>query len=179
MSDAARDHRQHESPPQHESPAQQVPPGLPAEFGVYFALLEVSALLQYGVERQLKVDGGLSFTQFQILATLGEPAETPRTMTDLADRLVHSRSGLTYQVGRLEHAGLLAREPSVDDERSVEVSLTRAGTELLSRVIPGHVEIVRELLVDSLDAHDRDELMRILGRVGRHMRSRPPRSAAR
>ena len=33
-------------------------------------------------------------------------------MTELADRLVHSKSGLTYQVDRLEQAGLVARVPS-------------------------------------------------------------------
>ena len=79
-----------------------VPPSLPREFGVYFALLEVSALVQHGVEGQLRRDGGLSFVQFQILAILGEDPSSPRSMTDLADRLVHSRSGLTYQVDRLE-----------------------------------------------------------------------------
>ena len=49
-----------------------VPPSLPPEFSVHFALLEVSALLQHGVEGQLRRDGGLSFVQFQILAVLGE-----------------------------------------------------------------------------------------------------------
>ena len=46
-----------------------IPPALPPEFGVYFALLEVSALVQQGVQGQLRDDGGLSFVQFQILAS--------------------------------------------------------------------------------------------------------------
>ena len=98
-----------------------VPPTLPPEFGVYFALLEVSALVQRGVEGQLRRDGGLSFVQFQILAILGEDP-SPRSMTDLANRLVHSKSGLTYQVDRLEQAGLVARVPSEEDERGVNVT---------------------------------------------------------
>ncbi len=32
-------------------------------------------------------------------------------MTDLADGVVYSRSGLTYQAGLLEKAGLVARSP--------------------------------------------------------------------
>ena len=156
-----------------------VPPSLPLEFGVYFALLEVSALVQHGVEGQLRRDGGLSFVQFQILAILGEDPSSPRSMTDLADRLVHSRSGLTYQVDRLELAGLVARVPSEQDERGVNVALTPKGAAVLERVLPGHAEEVRDVLVDALDDADRDELTRLLRRVAQHMRSRPPRSARR
>lgn len=156
-----------------------VPPALPLEFGVYFALLEVGALVQHGVEGQLRRDGGLSFVQFQILAVCGEDPSSPRSMTDLADRLVHSKSGLTYQVDRLEQAGLVTRVPSPQDERGVNVRLSPKGAALLERVIPGHVEVVRDVLVDALDDADRDELTRLLRRVVQHMRSRPPRSAGR
>lgn len=156
-----------------------VPPSLPREFGVYFALLEVSALVQHGVEGQLRRDGGLSFVQFQILAVLGEDPSSPRSMTDLADRLVHSRSGLTYQVDRLEQAGLVARVPSGQDERGVNVTLSPKGAAVLQRVLPGHTEEVRDVLVDALDGPERDELTRLLRRVLRHLRSRPPRSARR
>lgn len=160
-------------------PDQGVPPSLPPEFGVYFALLEVSALVSHGVEGQLRRDGGLSFVQFQILAILGERSSSPHSMTELADRLVHSRSGLTYQVGRLEQEGLVVRAPSTRDERGVDVTLSPAGAERLARVLPGHVEVVRDVLVDALEAEDREELTRLLGRVGQRMRSRPPRSARR
>ena len=117
--------------------------------------------------------------QFQILAILGEDPSSPRSMTDLADRLVHSKSGLTYQVDRLEQAGLVERVPSTQDERGVNVTLSPKGASVLERVLPGHVEVVRDVLVDALDDADRDELTRLLGRVVQHMRSRPPRSARR
>ena len=156
-----------------------VPPSVPPEFGVHFALLEVGALLQHGVEGQLRRDGGLSFVQFQILAILGEDRSSPRSMTDLADRLVHSKSGLTYQVDQLEKAGLVARVASTQDERSVNVTLSAKGASVVARVLPGHLEVVRDVLVDALDDADRAELTRLLGRVVRHMRSQQPRSARR
>ncbi|MET1015818.1 MAG: MarR family transcriptional regulator [Leifsonia flava] len=156
-----------------------VPPPLPAEFGVYFALLEVGALVQHGVQSQLREHGDLTLVQFQILAILGEDRSAPRSMTDIADRLVHSRSGVTYQVGRLEKAGLVARAPSATDERGIDVTITSAGAALLERVLPGHVSVVRDVLVDALADSDRVELTRLLGLVAAHMRSRPPRSARR
>ena len=75
-------------------------------------------------------------------------------------------------------AGLIARGPSDDDERSTTVEITAAGRELLARVMPGHVRIVRQMLLDPLDRADVAALTDILGRVRDRMRAAPPRSAA-
>ncbi|WP_329456084.1 MarR family winged helix-turn-helix transcriptional regulator [Streptomyces sp. NBC_01497] len=150
----------------------------PEQLAAYFALMEVGNMLQHAVEQQLRDDGGLSHTQFQILAVLGESPDGRERMTDIADRLVHSRSGLTYQIGRLSEAGLVTRGASSDDERSVIVTATPAGRDLLARVLPGHVEVVRRLLLGPLSGQEITDLGGVLGRVRDHMRSVPPRSAA-
>lgn len=149
----------------------------PTELGAYFALIEVSSLLRHTVEQQLKEAGGLSYVQFQLLATLGDAADGSRRMTDLADGVVYSRSGLTYQVGLLEQAGLVARSPSADDERGVTVTITDAGRDVLARVFPGHVEVLQQLFLDPLSTQDVGVLADVLGRVRDHMRTIPPRSA--
>ncbi|GGL85877.1 MarR family transcriptional regulator [Curtobacterium citreum] len=154
-----------------------VPPLDPAELGAYFSLIEVSSLLRHTVEQQLKDAGGLSYVQFQLLATLGDAADGSLRMTDLADGVVYSRSGLTYQVGLLERDGLVVRAPSAEDERSVTVSLTDAGRALLGRVFPGHVEVLRQLFLVPLSREDVQTLDDVLGRVKAHMRTVPPRSA--
>ena len=153
------------------------PPLDPAELGAYFALIEVSSLLRHTVEQQLKEAGGLSYVQFQLLATLGDAADGSRRMTDLADGVVYSRSGLTYQVGLLEQAGLVTRSPSADDERGVTVTITDAGRDVLARVFPGHVEVLQQLFLDPLSSQDVGVLADVLGRVRDHMRTIPPRSA--
>jgi DNA-binding MarR family transcriptional regulator len=155
------------------------PEGLDAEqLAAYFALMEVSSLLRHAVERQLREEGGLSYVQFEILARLADTPSGRQRMTDLADGVVYSRSGLTYQAGRLEEAGLIAREPSDDDERSTTVAITAAGRELVARVMPGHVRIARRMLLDPLDREDIAALTEVLGRVRDRMRAAPPRSAA-
>jgi len=150
----------------------------PEQLAAYFALMEVSSLLQHAVEQQLREDGGLSYVQFQILAVLGEAPEARQRMTDIADRLVHSRSGLTYQIAQLAAAGLVTRTPSSDDERSVIVTATAEGQALLGRVLPGHVELVQQLLLAPLTRPDIAALSDVLGRVREHVRTIPPRSAA-
>lgn len=150
----------------------------PDQIAAYFALMEVGSLLQHGVEQQLRADAGLSYPQFHILARLNDSATGRLRMTDLADGLVYSRSGLTYQAAQLEKRDLVTREPGEDDERSVELRLTPAGRELLAKVMPGHVEVVQRLMMTPLNRADIAGITDVLGRVRDHMRSAPPRSAA-
>jgi len=149
----------------------------PRELGAYFALMEAVSLLQHQVEQQLRDEGGISYVQFELLARLAD-AQRPLTMTELADGVVYSRSGLTYQAGLLEKSGLISRGSSPDDDRATLVTITNAGLALFGRVLPGHQQVVRRLLFDSLSGHDLDHLGDIMTRVRDHMRTQPPRSAA-
>lgn len=148
------------------------------QLGAYFSLMEVAGLLRHAVEQQLREDGDLSYVQFQLLARLGLDSPTgSERMTDLADGVVYSRSGLTYQVGLLEKSSLVLRSPSADDERSVTVTITEAGRSLIDQVIPGHVNIVRQQLFSTLSQADAKALSDLLSPVRDHMRAAPPRSA--
>ncbi|MEU0844464.1 MarR family winged helix-turn-helix transcriptional regulator [Streptomyces sp. NPDC005962] len=150
----------------------------PVQLGAYFDLIEVASLLRHAVEQQLREAGDLSYIQFQLLARLGDSPTGSHRMTDLADGVVYSRSGLTYQVSLLEKAGLVVRTPSPDDERSITVTITDAGSALLGKVLPGHVEVVSGLLFEPLSRDDVKALAGLLAPVRDHMRSTPPRSAA-
>jgi DNA-binding MarR family transcriptional regulator len=148
------------------------------ELSAYFALMEVTSLLRHAVEQHLRAEGDLSYVQWQILARLEDSPTGSHRMTDLADSVVYSRSGLTYQAGLLESRGLVSRSPSPDDERSTEVSITDAGRALFARVLPGHIEVVSGLLFEPLSRRDVETLTELLTPVRDHMRAAPPRSAA-
>jgi DNA-binding MarR family transcriptional regulator len=174
----------HDDAPALDIPALDVPaldaaavPALDAaELNTYFALMEAVSLLQHRLEQQLRAEGGISYVQFQLLARLN--ARGPLTMTDLADGVVYSRSGLTYQAALLEKAGLITRGPSLADDRATLVSITDSGRALLGRVMPGHIRVTRRLLLDPLSQDDLHHLGDIMTRVRDHMRALPPRSAA-
>src|SRR4029078_6830893 len=148
----------------------------PAQMRTYFALTEAASLLQYAVRQQLQTEGNLSYVQFEILAKLVD-ADRPLTMTELADGVVYSRSGLTHQAGRLQTAGLITREGSTRDQRATVVEITEEGRARVEKVLPGHIQVVRGLLCGSLS----DDGVRVLGdlmsRIRDHMRDRPPRSS--
>ena len=145
----------------------------------YFALMDVAGLLRHAVEQQLREEGDLSYVQFQLLARLALDSPTgSERMTDLADGVVYSRSGLTYQAGLLEKAGLVTRAPSPEDERSVTVTVTEEGRRRVDKVIPGHVDVLRQQLFAALTGPQTRELGELLAPVLEHLRTGPPRSAS-
>ncbi|KAA9156663.1 MarR family transcriptional regulator [Amycolatopsis acidicola] len=149
----------------------------PEQLRAYFVLMESASLLHHAVEQQLRAEGELSYVQFQLLMRLAG-ADGPLTMTELADGVVYSRSGLTHQAGLLEKAGLVTRGAGPGDQRSTVVEITDAGRERVAKVLPGHVEVTRGQLFEPLSGKDVRVLGDIMTRVRDHMRAQPPRSAA-
>jgi DNA-binding MarR family transcriptional regulator len=144
----------------------------------YFALMDVAGLLRHKVEQQLRAAADLTYVQFKVLARLGLDSPTGSLrMTELADEVVYSRSGLTYQAGQMEEAGWVERSPSPDDDRGVTVTITETGRAQLAKALPGHVEVLRELLFAALTDDDVSALAALLEPVLDHMRASPPRSA--
>jgi DNA-binding MarR family transcriptional regulator len=115
----------------------------------WLAFLEVSHRLERAIEQQLRQDAGLSHPQYEILTRLVAEDGQVR-MSDLAEGVVVSRSGLTYQVTQLEKAGLVRREKCPSDDRGVLAVLTSAGHEAVATAAPGHLRVVREYLIDAL-----------------------------
>lgn len=133
------------------------------ELGAYFALVAAGDLIQRAVTTQLG-EHGLSPLQFSVLARL---LDTPSgwRMSDLAEVLVVSRSGLTYQITQLEKAGFVERASSPDDDRGVVASLTPAGRDEVLRAFPGHVALVRANFLDLLQPGEADAIRVTLERV--------------
>src|SRR5438045_992311 len=74
-----------------------------------------------------------------------------RLDTDLAQRALISRSGMTRRVARLVDEGLVRRERAPGDRRGVVVALTDAGILRLAEAVPVHVRGISEPFVAKLD----------------------------
>ncbi|MEY9964062.1 DNA-binding MarR family transcriptional regulator [Streptacidiphilus sp. MAP12-16] len=144
------------------------------EKAAWTAFLTASNLVTRKLEQQLKDEAGLSHTQYEVLVQLSATEGRALRMTELADRLVTSKSGLTYQITQLERAGLVTRRSCPSDVRGVFAELTDEGMDVLRRAAPGHVQAVREALIDVLTAEQRDHLAQGLGEVSRRLRGTTP-----
>jgi DNA-binding MarR family transcriptional regulator len=127
------------------------------------------ALLTRRMDQQLKRDVGLSYLQYGILAHLSGAPDRELRMAELACATVNSKSGLTYQIGQLELAGLVRRRNCQSDSRAVYARLTDEGMAVLERAAPGHVTLVRDLLIDVLTPDQLSTLADGLGEASRRM----------
>jgi DNA-binding MarR family transcriptional regulator len=141
------------------------------EFRAYAALLASSTLLQRAVERNLREQANLSHVQFEILMNLANAGASGLRMAQLADALIVSRSGLSYQVAQLESRQWITRERSTDDERGVVARITSAGERVRQRVFAGHVEIVRRDFLDLVEPGELAALTTGLERVAGRLRA--------
>jgi DNA-binding MarR family transcriptional regulator len=135
------------------------------EFRAYASLIASSTLLQRAVERNLREQADLTQVQFEILMNLSMAGDSGIRMAQLADALIVSRSGLSYQVAQLESRGWITRERSADDERGVVARITPAGERMRRRVFAGHVDVVRSAFLDVVEPGELATLTTALERV--------------
>ncbi|MFF2126740.1 MarR family winged helix-turn-helix transcriptional regulator [Streptomyces olivochromogenes] len=120
---------------------------------------------------------GLSEGEFDVLCALrraGEPYE--RAPGELAAHTMVTTGAMTKRIDRLEHAGLVTRRRSDDDQRGRIVALTRPGRELIDRAFTDHMHNERRMLnlLTSTEAETLETLLTTW--LSRMERPRPPGS---
>src|SRR5437870_9401955 len=113
------------------------------------SFLRAHATLVRRLEVDLAEATGLALADFDVLAQLARAGGELR-MTELADRALISRSGMTRRVARLVEEGLVRRASSDADARGVVVALTDAGVARLTETAPVHLRGVSETFVAQL-----------------------------
>ena len=117
------------------------------------------------LERELQSEQRLALTDYDVLIQLSQAGERRLRMSELADRLLLSRSGVTRLVDRLVADGLVERATCESDRRGQWAALTDAGLERLRAASPTHLRGVAEHFLDRLSADELRELDRMLDRV--------------
>ena len=128
------------------------------------ALLRAYATLLRQLETDLESQSGLALADFDVLAQVAIAGGSLR-MTELADRALISRSGMTRRVTRLVHAGLVRRANADADARGVVVQLTKSGLDRLTVAAPIHMRGVSDLFLTKLDDQELGVLESALAKV--------------
>jgi DNA-binding MarR family transcriptional regulator len=157
--------------PQSQSQSQSPPRWLDAEEQhAWRQYLRASRLLEVALDRDLQAHG-LQLSEYEIICILSEQPDRRARMSVIADQVVQSRSRLTHTAGRLETRGWVRREACVGDRRGVELVLTEAGYDEITRMAPTHVDSVRSNLLDHLSRGDFLALGVAMAAVGRGIES--------
>jgi DNA-binding MarR family transcriptional regulator len=133
-------------------------------FGAWEVLLRAHATLLRQLETDLETKTGLALADFDVLAQLANAGGALR-MTELANRALISRSGMTRRVARLTREGLVRRTSDAADARGIVVVLTDAGLVRLTETAPVHIRGVAELFVAQLDDQELAVLEKALAKV--------------
>ncbi|MBX5157854.1 MULTISPECIES: MarR family winged helix-turn-helix transcriptional regulator [unclassified Rhizobium] len=110
-------------------------------------------------------DFGLDRGEFDVIATLRRSGPPYRlTPTDIYSALMISSGGLTHRLDRLEKAGLIRREKSQRDGRSVLVALSEAGAAHAEKAF--RTDMAGEsAFLQALDANEREALATLLRKL--------------
>src|SRR2546426_3695349 len=131
--------------------------------GAWTSFLRAHATLMRRLDTDLEGETGLALADFDVLAQLAE-AHGELRMTELADRALISRSGMSRRVARLADQGLVHRDKAGTDGRGVVVALTEAGVARLAETAPVHARGISKLFVARLDDQELALLERALNK---------------
>lgn len=132
-----------------------------AELASWRSFLRAHATITKALEAELEAEQKLSLAAYDVLVQLSEAPGRRLRMTELADAVLLSRSGVTRLVDRLERSGLVTRSRVADDGRGIAAELTRDGLARLRGASGTHLRGVRAHFVDPLDEPDLSALERI------------------
>jgi DNA-binding MarR family transcriptional regulator len=95
-------------------------------------------------------------------------------MSELASRILASKSGLTRVIDRMEEAGLVERRRPAGDRRVIEIVMTPAGQKALADARAVHRRGINEHFAQHLSKRDVQALSRALEKVRDHVRPLRP-----
>jgi DNA-binding MarR family transcriptional regulator len=131
-----------------------VPPLAPSEEAAWRALGRAVVVIPRVLDSDLIESDGLTMTEYTVLMNLSEAPDGSLRMSDLANYVSITVSGLTRVVGRLSSHGLVERARSPTDGRGQFAVLTPAGLARLERAWPSHLASVRRRVLDHLGGID-------------------------
>lgn len=118
-------------------------------------------LLNSQLSRDLAQDSGLSEPDYDVLSHLSGSPGHRRRISELADRMLWSRSRVSHHLARMQQRGLVVREECETDGRGAVVALTDEGLRMIEAAAPPHVESVRRHFIDLLTPEQLDAFAEI------------------
>lgn len=136
----------------------------PEQFEVWRLFLRVQRRLSRRLEDDLQTKHDLPLAWYDVLARLVEAPDHRLRMSDLAEQVMLSPSGLTRLVDRLVTEGLVRREHAAQDGRGYYAVLTDAGYERLRDATGTHLRGIKDYVIS---AYTPDELAMVSALLGR------------
>jgi MarR family transcriptional regulator, 2-MHQ and catechol-resistance regulon repressor len=129
---------------------------------VYIKVSRAAESLSGRINHHLK-DYNLTLSQFGVLEAIHYLG--PMRQNALARKILKSEGNMTLVIDNLVRRGLVTRERETADRRSIAVSLTEEGRQLVERIFPDHVQKV-VAAVSVLTTAEQEQLGELCRKVG-------------
>lgn len=139
------------------------------QLATYERLVDIGSIIDRRAHDQMRRDSDLTGTQYEILIRLRNAGGELR-MSDIADKLVHTKSGLTYQVRQLELLGLVHRGRALTDDRVVIAQITESGRQLVRDLHDQRTQFILDTVIEPFTEPELAALHQLLGKLQRHLR---------
>jgi DNA-binding MarR family transcriptional regulator len=131
------------------------------EGAAWEGFLRAHSTILRALSDQLEQADGMPMSSYDVLIHLARAPKRRLRMTELAEAVVLSPSGLTRLVERLERDGLVARVKSADDARGAYATLTDRGRARLRKATRTHLTGIRQHFLSQLTPQE----LHILGDI--------------
>jgi DNA-binding MarR family transcriptional regulator len=112
--------------------------------------LDLHARLAAKLNRELQRTSGLSLSDYDVLVHLTDVPDGRLRAFELGEGLQWDKSRVSKQVSRLAARDLVAREECEADRRGAYVVITPTGRRAIEAAAPAHVELVHQLIFDTI-----------------------------
>lgn len=129
------------------------------------AFIRAHASVVDRLDHELQAEQDLPLTWYEVLFHLERSPDHRLRLSDLASRLLLSRSGITRLVDRMVAAGFLERQACPTDRRGAFAALTTEGLTRLRHARPVHLRGIHEHFAAHLRADEVEPLRAALERV--------------
>jgi DNA-binding MarR family transcriptional regulator len=134
---------------------------------VWLRLLACTNLIEGRARTNLRLEFDTTLPRFDLMAQL-ERSPGGLRMNEISRRMMVTGGNITRITDQLADEGLVAREPSVDDRRSVLVRLTPAGRRAFAAMAEQHERWIVEVF-SALNQRERLQLHALLAKLKAHV----------
>ena len=136
----------------------------PRELAAWRGMLRVHAEVTRQLDSELVAGHDISLSGYEVLLFLADAPGGRLRMSELAEGVLLSRSGLTRLVDRLARDGFVERERCEDDARGLNAVITPAGGKLFAAARRTHLAGVRRLYLSRFEDRELDQLGELMAR---------------
>jgi DNA-binding MarR family transcriptional regulator len=140
------------------------------ELAAWHGMLSLYSRVMRHLDHELLESHQLAVREFDVLITLLNAPDRRLRMSELAQRVMLTPSGLTRLVERLERAKLVERRNDPGDARSFRAVLTDSGAQRLDEARATHNAVIRGWFTDHLSVEELRELGALWAKVPPHER---------